>query len=82
MSARTGPGRHRRRGPSDDGRTAGLVLLAANVLGASLVVAQAQTARAIPPAVQLDQSPTGTATLNRPDPHTDRTGGRPPLHPR
>jgi hypothetical protein len=51
--------------PSDDGQLAGVLLLTANVLGASLVVTQAQQARATPPGIERpDRDTAHTADLH------------------
>ncbi|MFJ5034517.1 hypothetical protein ACIQB5_42185 [Streptomyces sp. NPDC088560] len=72
------PGRHR--SPNRDGRLAGALLLAADALGAVLVVTQAQQARAAPAAIeQPDHPPADELKLDRSPPHPDRYGTRPPL---
>ncbi|MEU2740944.1 hypothetical protein ABZ656_37785 [Streptomyces sp. NPDC007095] len=70
-------GRHRM--PSEDGHTAGAVLLGSVMAGLALTAAQVQTARAGVPATVQPDRPSADALPDRSAPHTDRTGERPRL---
>ncbi|MFI1568885.1 hypothetical protein ACH4ZX_38730 [Streptomyces sp. NPDC020490] len=70
-------GRHRM--PSDDGRTVGALLLGSVVAGLALMAAQVHTARAVAPVAVQPDRPSADALPDRPAPHTDRHGDRPPL---